>query len=43
VILSPRTIVMTTAAIDAFRQTVAARAAGAPAVNGDAQAGESQE
>jgi large subunit ribosomal protein L4 len=43
VILSPRTIVMTTAASDAFRQTVAARAAGAPAVNGDAQAGESQE
>lgn len=38
-ILSPRKIVMTTAAIDAFRQTVAARAAGASA----AEAGESQE
>jgi large subunit ribosomal protein L4 len=38
-ILSPRKIVMTTAAIDAFRQTVATRAAGASS----AEAGESQE
>jgi len=41
-ILLPRKIVMTTAAIDAFRQTVAARAAGS-ADSGDAEAGESQE
>jgi large subunit ribosomal protein L4 len=42
-ILSPRRIVMTTAAIDAFRQAVAARGAETSAAGADGQAGESQE
>lgn len=42
-ILTPRKIVMTTAAIDAFRQVVASRTAGAAVVGGESDAGESQE
>lgn len=42
-ILTPRKIVMTTAAIDAFRQVVASRATGAAEVGGESDAGESQE
>lgn len=42
-ILSPKKIVMTTAAIDAFRKTVAARATSASGAGGVDQAGESQE
>jgi len=42
-ILTPRKIVMTTAAIDAFRQVVASRAAGAAEFGGESDAGESQE